>query len=62
MNKIIGICIAFIPVNNTSVCRYCKILFCPPNTDTWTFYGGYTDINAESQKMITKGSKKVRTI
>ena len=52
MNKIIGICIAFIPVNNTSVCRYYKILFCPPNTDN----------DAESQKMITNGSKKVRTI
>ena len=37
------------PVNNTSVCKYWKILFYPPNTDTWTFYGGSTDIDTDAQ-------------
>ena len=38
-----------LPVNNTLVCKYWKILFYPSNTDTWTFYGGYTDIDTDSQ-------------
>ena len=33
-------------VNNTSVHKYWKILYYPPNTDTGTFYGGSTDIDA----------------
>ena len=37
------------PVNNTSVCKYWKILFYPPNTDTGTFYGGSTDIDTDAQ-------------
>ena len=37
------------PVNNTSVCKYWKILFYPPNTDTGTFYRGYTDIDTDAQ-------------
>ena len=36
-------------VNNTSVCKYWKILFYPSNTDTGTFYGGSTDINTDAQ-------------
>ena len=36
-------------VNNTSVCKYWKILFYPPNTDTGTFYGGSTDIDTDAQ-------------
>ena len=41
----------YIPVNNTSVCKYWKILFYPPNTDTatGTFYGGYTGIDTDPQ-------------
>ena len=39
----------FTPVNNTSVCKYWKILFYPPNTDTGTFYGGSTDIDTDAQ-------------
>ena len=35
------------PVNNTSVCKYWKILFYPSNTDTGTFYGDSTDIDTE---------------
>ena len=37
------------PVNNTSVHKYWKILFYPPNTDTGTFYGGSTDIDTDAQ-------------
>ena len=37
------------PVNNTSVCKYWKILFYPQNTDTGTFYGGSTDIDTDAQ-------------
>ena len=37
------------PVNNTSVRKYWKILFYPPNTDTGTFYGGSTDIDTDAQ-------------
>ena len=36
-------------VNNTSVHKYWKILFYPPNTDTGTFYRGYTDIDTNAQ-------------
>ena len=36
-------------VNNTSVRKYWKILFYPPNTDTGTFYGGSTDIDTDAQ-------------
>ena len=36
-------------VNNTSVHKYWKILFYPPNTDTGTFYGGSTGINTDAQ-------------
>ena len=36
-------------VNNTSVCKYWKILFYPSNTETRTFYGGSTDINTDAQ-------------
>ena len=36
-------------VNNTSVCKYWKILLYPPNTDTVTFYGGSTDIDTDAQ-------------
>ena len=36
-------------MNNTSVHKYWKILFCPPNTDTGTFYGGSTDIDTDAQ-------------
>ena len=36
-------------VNNTSVRKYWKILFYPSNTDTWTFYGGSTDIDTDAQ-------------
>ena len=44
------------PVNNTSVCKYWKILFYLPNTDTGTFYGGSTDINTDAQyPKFTKG-------
>ena len=39
----------YIPVNDTSVRKYWKILFYPPNTDTGTFYGGYTDIDNDAQ-------------
>ena len=38
-----------LPVNNTSVRKYWKILFYPPNTDTGTFYGGSTDIDTDAQ-------------
>ena len=37
------------PVNNTSVRKYWKILFYPPNTDTGTFYEGSTDIYTAAQ-------------
>ena len=37
----------YIPVNNTSVCKYWKILFYPP--DTGTFYRGSTDIDTDAQ-------------
>ena len=37
------------PVNNTSVCKYWKILPYHPNTDTGTFYGGSTDIHTDAQ-------------
>ena len=36
-------------VNNTSVPKYWKVLFYPPNTDTGTFYGGSTDIDTDAQ-------------
>ena len=36
-------------MNNTSVCKYWKILFYPSNTDTGTFYGGSTDIDTDAQ-------------
>ena len=36
-------------VNNTSVCKYLKILFYPPNTDTGTFYGDSSDIDTDAQ-------------
>ena len=36
-------------MNNTSVRKYWKILFYPSNTDTWTFYGGSTDIDTDAQ-------------
>ena len=36
-------------VNNTSVCKYWKILPYHPNTDTGTFYGGSTDIDTDAQ-------------
>ena len=36
-------------MNNTSVRKYWKILFYPPNTDTGTFYGGSTDIDIDAQ-------------
>ena len=36
-------------MNNTSVRKYWKILFYPPNTDTGTFYGGSTDIDTDAQ-------------
>merc|ERR1712051_176982 len=39
----------FWPVNNNSVCKYWKILFYPSNTDTGTFYRGYTDIDTDAQ-------------
>ena len=39
----------FSPVNNTSVRKYWKILFYPPNTDTGTFYRGSTDIDTDAQ-------------
>ena len=39
----------YISVNNTSVPKYCKKLFYPPNTDTGTFYGGSTDIDTDVQ-------------
>ena len=39
----------FTPVKNTPVCKYWKILFYPPNTDTGTFYGGSTDIDTDAQ-------------
>ena len=35
-------------VNNTSICKYWKILFYPSNTDTGTFYGGSTDIDTDA--------------
>ena len=35
--------------HNTSVRKYWKILFYPPNTDTGTFYGGSTDIDTDAQ-------------
>ena len=38
-----------LPANNTSVCKYWKIPFYPPNTDTGTFYGGSTDIDTDAQ-------------
>ena len=36
-------------VNNTSVHKYWKILFYPPNTDTGTFYKDSTDIDNDAQ-------------
>ena len=36
-------------MNNTSVPKYWKILFYPPNTDTGTFYRGSTDIDTDAQ-------------
>ena len=36
-------------MNNTSVRKYWKILFYPPNTDTGTFYEGSTDIDTDTQ-------------
>ena len=36
-------------MNNTSVPKYWKVLFYPPNTDTGTFYGGSTDIDTDAQ-------------
>ena len=41
--------------DNTSVCRYWKILIYPPNTDTGTFYADSTDIDTDAQypKSIT---------
>ena len=36
-------------MNNTSVSKYWKILFYPPNTDTGTFYGGSTDIDTDAK-------------
>ena len=36
-------------MNNTSVRKYWKILFYPPNTDTGTFYEGSTDIDTDAQ-------------
>ena len=36
-------------MNNTSVCKYWKILLYHPNTDTGTFYGGSTDIDTDAQ-------------
>ena len=38
-----------ISVNNTSVHKYWKILFYPPNTGTGTFYRGSTDIDTDAQ-------------
>ena len=45
-----------LPVNNTLVRKYWKILFYPLNTDTGTFYGGSTDINTDAhyQKFNTE--------
>ena len=43
------ILVAYLPVNNTSVLRYWKIPFYPPNTDTGTFYGSSTDIDTDAQ-------------
>ena len=40
---------AYLPVNNTSVRKYWKILFYSPNTDTGTFYGDSTDIDTDDQ-------------
>ena len=37
------------PEHNTSVRKYWKIPFYPSNTDTWTFYGGSTDIDTDVQ-------------
>ena len=39
----------WVPVNNTSVCKYWKILFYPSNTDTGTFYRDSTDIDTDVQ-------------
>ena len=36
-------------VNNTSVCKYWKILFYHSNTDTGKFYRGSTDIDTDVQ-------------
>ena len=36
-------------VHNTSVRKYWKIPFYPPNTDTGTFYRGSTDIDTDVQ-------------
>ena len=36
-------------MNNTSVCKYWKILFYPSSTNTGTFYGASTDINTDTQ-------------
>ena len=38
-----------VAVNNTSVCKYWKILFYPLNTDTGTFHRGSTDIDTDAQ-------------
>ena len=45
-------CLCNVPnsaVNNTSVCKYWKILFNPSNTDNGTFYRGSTDIDTDAQ-------------
>ena len=47
----------YVPVNNTSVRKYWKILFYPPNTDTGTFYGGSTDIDTDAQ--YTKSNTEI---
>jgi hypothetical protein len=41
-------------MNNTSVHKYWKILFYPPNTDTGTFYKDSTDIDTDA-----KDTKKI---
>ena len=44
-----GCYVRYRAVNNTSVCKYWKILFYPPITDTGTFYEGSTDIDTDAQ-------------
>ena len=39
----------YVSVNNTSVCKYWKVLLYPTNTDTGTFYWGSTDIDTDAQ-------------